>query len=89
MKVVLYKTFLCPRCFLAERTLKSLRDEFPELRIITVEVTRSPLRAWHEGVRMLPAVTYNGNSLSGIILTTAALRKFFRDKPKLAKRGVE
>lgn len=76
MQVTLYKTFLCPRCFLAGRALEKLRKEFPELTIETVEVTRNPLRAWQAGVRMLPAVTCNDKTLSGLILTTAILRKF-------------
>lgn len=78
MQVTLYKTSLCPRCYLAGRALQKLRAEFPELTIETVEVTREPLRAWQAGVRMLPTVTCNGKSLSGIILTTAALRDFLR-----------
>lgn len=80
MHVVLYKTFLCPRCFLAGRALKKLRGEFPELTIATVEVSREPLRAWHEGVRMLPTVTCQGKTLSGVILTTATLRDFLRSR---------
>jgi glutaredoxin len=76
MHVVLYKTLLCPRCFLAERALKSLHKEFQELSIETVEVTREPLRAWQDGVRMLPTVTCNEKSLSGLFLTTNALRDF-------------
>jgi len=78
MQVVLYKTFLCPRCFLAGRALKKLRREFPELTIETVEVAQEPIRAWQNGVRMLPAITYNGKTLSGVILSTAALREFLR-----------
>ena len=78
MKVILYKTFLCPRCFLAGRALRRLRREFPELTVETVEVTRDPLRAWQDGVRMVPAVHYQGKTLAGIILTTATLRDFLR-----------
>jgi glutaredoxin len=78
MQVVLYKTFLCPRCFLATRALKKLQQEFPELTIETVEVTKEPLRAWQAGVRMLPTVTRHEKTLSGVILTTAALRDFLR-----------
>lgn len=78
MKVTLYKTALCPRCFLAGRALRQLRHEFPDLTIETVEVTRYPLRAWQDGVRMLPTVTYQGKTLSGLILSTAALRDFLR-----------
>lgn len=78
MQVTLYKTFLCPRCFMAGRALEKLRSEFPQLTIETVEVTREPLRAWQAGVRMLPAVTCNGKTISGLILTSATLRDFLR-----------
>jgi len=78
MHVTFYKTFLCPRCFLAGRALLKLRGEFPDLTIETVEVSQEPLRAWRAGVRMLPAITCNGRTISGIILTTTALRNFLR-----------
>lgn len=78
MKATLYKTFLCPRCFMAGRALENLRSELPELTIETVEVTREPLRVWQAGVRMLPTVTCNGRTISGLFLTTAALRDFLR-----------
>lgn len=78
MHVILYKTALCPRCFLAGRALRQLRREFPDLTIETVEVTRDPLRAWQAGVRMVPTVTCNGKTLSGVILTTTSLRAFLR-----------
>jgi predicted DsbA family dithiol-disulfide isomerase len=78
MKVTLYKTFLCPRCFLAGRALNKLRSEFPDLTIETVEVTREPLRAWQDGVRILPAVNRDGKTISGLLLTTATLRDFLR-----------
>jgi len=78
MHVILYKTFLCPRCFLAGRALRKLRREFPQLTIETVDVTLEPLRAWQDGVRMLPTVRLANQTLSGIILTTATLRQFLR-----------
>lgn len=78
MQVTFYKTFLCPRCFLAERALKKLQGEFPELTIETVEVTREPLRAWRDGVRMLPALNCNGKTLSRVFLSTTTLRDFLR-----------
>lgn len=78
MQVTLYKTFLCPRCFLASRALKKLQKEFPELQIETVEVIREPHLAWQAGVRLVPAVTCNGKTLSGVILTEASLRNFLR-----------
>lgn len=78
MHVILYKTFLCPRCFLAGRALRQLQREFPDLTVETVEVTREPLRAWQAGVRMLPAVTGNGRIASGVFLSLSTLRDFLR-----------
>ena len=78
MQVILYKSFLCPRCFLAGRALRKLRGEFPELTIETVDATRNPLRTWQAGVRMLPTVTCNGKSISGLLLSTDTLRDFLR-----------
>ncbi len=76
MKIVFYKTFICPRCFLTGRALVRLRREYPELEIETVEVSRDPLRAWQDGVRMLPAVCREGKLLTGLFLTDEALRDF-------------
>jgi len=76
MKIVFYKTFLCPRCFLAGRALARLAREYPELEIETVEITRDPHRARQDGVRMLPAIRRDGELLTGLLLTERVLRKF-------------
>ncbi len=76
MKVTLYKTFLCPRCLLAGRALRRLAREFPDLEIETVEITREPLRAAQDGVRMVPTVRYGDKQQSGLLITNSGLRKF-------------
>jgi hypothetical protein len=76
MKIIFYKTFLCPRCFLAGRALRRLRREMPDLEIETVEITREPLRARQDGVGMVPAVRCGDARLSGLLLTYSNLKKF-------------
>jgi len=78
MKIVFYKTFLCPRCLLAGRALARLRREYPNLEIETVEITREPLRARQDGIRMVPAIRRDGELLTGLFLTEKVLRRFLQ-----------
>jgi len=48
----------------------------PDLEIETVEATNNPLRSWKDGVRMIPAVKYGNQILSGIILSGSSISTF-------------
>ena len=76
MPLVFYKSALCPRCHAAGRTLSKLAAADPSLSIEEVDILSSPLRAWRDGVRMIPALKDGDRLLSGIFLGEAAIRLF-------------
>jgi len=76
MKITFYHSVLCPRCLLVGRTLKRLQKEYPNLAVEKVEVTTRPAESLRNGVRIIPTLTAEGQRLSGIILTPAAVRQF-------------
>jgi hypothetical protein len=80
MDIIFYKSVLCPRCALAGKHLKALQAAYPNLRIEEVEILTSPLRAWREGVRMVPALKSGKRILSGVLLHKKAIIDFVMQK---------
>jgi predicted DsbA family dithiol-disulfide isomerase len=77
MKTIrLYHSIICPRCALARRQLKKLRKEFPDIEIDAVEVLTNRDKMKDDGVKMFPALVHSDKSLSGFILTRAAIRNY-------------
>ncbi|MDT8335438.1 MAG: hypothetical protein RQ753_07050 [Desulfurivibrionaceae bacterium] len=76
MKIVFYKSILCPRCALVGLTLKKIAAARPGLHIETVEVAASPLQTWEEGIRMIPAIRCGARILAGFMLSGAAIVSF-------------
>ncbi len=63
---------------MAGRALAELQDEFADLHITKIDVTRHPRRAWQEGVRMIPCLIADGKKLSGIMLSKEQIRSFLQ-----------
>lgn len=76
MRVILYKSSLCPRCHLAQKALREIIAEQPGYCLETVDILAAPLRSWQDGIRMIPTLVVNGNKLSGILLTKEGMRHF-------------
>jgi len=76
MKITFYRSILGPRCALAGLALRKLQREMPDLEIETVETTIHPLKSWKTGIRMIPAIKYGNQVLSGIILSKLAISSF-------------
>jgi hypothetical protein len=77
MKVTFYKSILCPRCALVGLTLQKIIKAQPAaFGLETVEVTTSPLRAWRDGIRMIPALRCGNLILAGFTLTKAEISAF-------------
>ena len=74
--IVFYNSALCPRCMLARRALRRLRLQFPDMKIEEVDVVANPLRAWRDGIRMIPALRAGDDLLAGIFLREEAIRRF-------------
>ncbi len=56
MKIIYYKSLLCPRCILTNRLLNRVRREHPEIEIEEIEVLTNLARAKHDRVMMLPTL---------------------------------
>lgn len=67
---------LCPRCRQAEKHLKTLLVDFPEIEIERVEITRSPLRMLKDKIFFIPTLRSNDEKLSGITLSKEQIRNF-------------
>lgn len=79
MLIILYRTKLCPRCFLARKYLSLLTRGIPNLQIEEREVFFSPLKAAKEGIRMIPAIKVGEQVLSGAVLTKGQIRNFLQE----------
>jgi hypothetical protein len=56
MKIVYYKSLVCPRCISTNRLIARVRREHPEIEIEEIEVLANLSRALHDGVMMIPTL---------------------------------
>ena len=56
MKIIYYKSLVCPRCLFTNRLLARVRREHPEIEIEEIEVLTNLPRALRDGVLMLPTL---------------------------------
>ena len=56
MKIIYYKSLVCPRCLFTNRLLARVRREHPEIEIEEVEVLTNLPRSLRDGVLMLPTL---------------------------------
>ncbi len=56
MKIVYYKSLICPRCISTNRLIARVRRDHPEIEIEEIEVLTNLPRALRDGVMMLPTL---------------------------------
>ncbi len=56
MKIIYYKSRLCPKCIPTNRLIARLRLEHPEIEIEEIEVLTNLSRALNDRVLMLPTL---------------------------------
>lgn len=56
MKVIYYKSILCPKCFPTNRLIKQLKREHPEISVEEIEIITHLSRAREEGVNHVPTI---------------------------------
>lgn len=78
MQITFYRSNLCPRCMLAKKWLKELATEHPDVEIVEVDVLAHPIKAWCDGVRLIPTLKSNEKQLSGLLLTRGAIAAFLK-----------
>ncbi len=76
MKVIFYRSNLCPRCFLAKRYLLDITGNDPDIQIEEVDILGSPQRCLQDGIRMVPALVIGKDKLSGVFLSKKAIKSF-------------
>lgn len=76
MKITLYRSNLCPRCYLARKYLLQIVEDTPDIQIEEVDILGSPQRCLQDGIRMVPALVIGKDKLSGVFLSKKAIKSF-------------
>lgn len=74
--VTFYHSAICPRCGYVKLALKSLLDDYPEIRIERVEYLTNMKGARQAGVRSIPTLVSGDQVLTGFVLTKPRIRSF-------------
>jgi len=56
MKVIYYKSILCPKCIPTNRFIKRLKQTHPEVEVEEIEIITHMSRAKQDGVRHVPTI---------------------------------
>jgi len=76
MLIKLYKSSLCPRCYLAKKSLLNLAAKNSEIHIKEIDILKAPKTVWRDGVKMIPAIKINEHILSSIYLSPQTIEDF-------------
>lgn len=76
MALTFYHSGLCPRCAQARKHLASLLGDTYSRYVVEVDVLSHPFQSWKNGIRMIPALTYNTSQLSGLMLSREQIEQF-------------
>ncbi len=82
MQITLYRSFLCPRCYLAKKYLLEIVENKEAITITEVDIMKNPLKTWNDGIRLIPALKSGDNTLSGIFLNEKQIINFIEDCQK-------
>ena len=74
--VTFYHSAICPRCRLASLALKSLLGDYPHISLERVEYLTNRRAARDAGVHSIPALSSEGRTISGFLLTKSSIRRF-------------
>lgn len=83
MTIVIYKSALCPRCYLAERYLRELTTPHPEVSIETIDIATAFSRFRRDGIRMIPALRIGDKTLTMVFPTRKDIRQFLQENQLL------
>lgn len=65
MKIIYYKSRLCPRCIPTNHLLERVRREHPEIEIEQVEALTHLGRALQDGIHTLPTLIVGARRFTG------------------------
>lgn len=78
MLISFYHISLCPRCAMTRKYLRELLGNKYPASVVEINVLRHPAKALNNGVRMVPAIAYGDDLLSGLILSQASIEQFLQ-----------
>lgn len=76
MQITLYRSVLCPRCFLARKYLQEITQHKSNVTIVEVDILSQPMKTWQDGIRMIPALKIEDKILSGVFLNKKQIKSF-------------
>jgi glutaredoxin len=76
MKITVYKSSLCPRCYATRKALEQLTAERNDIDLEYVDILTDPRRLLEDGIRMIPALKADGQILSGLYLSKKSIATF-------------
>lgn len=76
MKIELYRTILCPRCLYVSRILKKIVADAPQIELEIIEVATNLTRTHQAGIKTVPAIRIDNDTLTGLVLTPQKIRRF-------------
>ncbi len=79
MKITFYSSKLCPRCYMARRSLKEICNSDEQFEIEEIDILQQPKRTWQAGIRMIPALQVDNEILSGAYLTKLQILRFIQE----------
>jgi hypothetical protein len=79
MKIILYRSALCPRCHFARKALIEIATSIENIELEEIDVFSNPLRAWSDGIRVFPALKIGDRVLGHIFLTREKMEKFINE----------
>ncbi len=56
MKVIYYKSIICPKCIPTNRLIKQLKREHPEIQVEEIEIITHMSQAKKDGVHHVPTI---------------------------------
>ena len=75
-KITIFKSTVCPRCYVARRELKKLQVEFPELEVEEIDVLSHPVESARRGIYFVPALQGGSRTLTMIFPRASIIREF-------------
>ncbi len=76
MLIAFYHISLCPRCARARKHLQDLLGNSYAAAVIEINVISHPVKAKRNNIKMVPAIKYGDNLLSGVFLSHQSIRQF-------------
>jgi len=86
VKIVYYKSVLCPRCIPTNKMLKAFQQRYPEVEIEEVEALRFPRRMREAGIRHLPTLVIGEQILTRAIPIERLTEMVFKSTPNTTGR---